>query len=215
MMKWKVFLLTLLFIFSLSPLSPLAEGEKGEKHREHHYHPIIDQEKISDLKQQGFSKQEIFIGALLSKKSGKDIDEVFQLYKEESSWEKVAEKLNVDFDDLKKWEGKHQWEVILKNHEEEVLNELAKYNLKKKKDMEKLLDDEISPRFLIGASVMAKLANKDVEEIVQYKKEGKTFQELKKELNLNEEELHKELSQFKTNLKNQLKEQLEKETKKE
>lgn len=215
MMKWKVFLLTLLFIFSLSPLSPLAEGEKGEKHREHHYHPIIDQEKISDLKQQGFSKQEIFIGALLSKKSGKDIDEVFQLYKEESSWEKVAEKLNVDFDDLKKWEGKHQWEVILKNHEEEVLNELAKYNLKKKKDMEKLLDDEISLRFLIGASVMAKLANKDVEEIVQYKKEGKTFQELKKELNLNEEELHKELSQFKTNLKNQLKEQLEKETKKE
>lgn len=198
----KIVIFVILLGMSILPANFVgASFEKNENHHEHgHHHKFIDCEKAMELKEKGYSKQDIFTGALLGKKANKDIDEVLAIYKENKSWEKTAEQLGVNPEEIKRIDAMRKWDQFVKEHPEAVMEYIGTYTNTKKADIQAYIDEDIPLRFLIGAAVLAKLSDKKLDEMVAYKKEGKSFHDIMEELHINREDLHKELNQFRSDV---------------
>lgn len=141
------------------------------------------------------------MGAMLAKKSNKEIDDVLEMYKENKSWEKTAEQLGIDKEEFERITAMREWGQFVKDNPEAVKEHLASYTNVKKTEIQAYIDEDISLRFLIGASVLAKLSDKKLDEIVTYKKNGKSFHDMMEELNVNKEALHEELENFRMEAK--------------
>lgn len=195
-------LVTLILLLGLTTLPIHYVGasseKKGDSHQHEHHHKHIDCEKAEELKEKGYSKQDIFMGAMLAKKSNKEIENVLEMYKENKSWEKTAEQLGIAKEEFERIKAMREWGQFVKDNPDAVKEYLASYSNMKMADIESYIDEDISLRFLIGASVLAKLSDKKLEEMVAYKKDGKTFHDILKELNIDKEALHKEFENFRT-----------------
>lgn len=183
-----------------SPMKAVEE-RNTEKHHKHHHHMLIEHKKAEELKEKGYSKQEIFMGAILSKKADKSIDEVLAMYKENNSWEQTAKDLNIDMEEFAKINSMMEWGQFVNENEEAVIEYLATYSNIKPEDIRAYIKDEVPLRFLIGAAAIAKISNKELDEIVALKKQGKSFHDIMDSLNINKEDLHKELINFKSQVK--------------
>lgn len=195
MKKLNLFIAILLAGLICSPTIFAAPENKDNDHG--HHHKLIDCDKAEELKEKGYSKQDIFMGAMLGKKADKSIDDVLAMYKENKSWKKTAEQLGIDMEEFKKIDSMRQWEEFVKANEEKVKVYLAKYAGKKPEEIEKYIEDELPLRFLIGAAALAKLSDKKLEDIIASKKEGESFHDMMEDLNVSKEDLHKELNKFK------------------
>lgn len=180
-----------------SPEKSQSEQEMEKQEKQDKHHRLIEEDKVKELTEKGFTKEEIFKGAILAKKSDKSVDDVLAIYKEKQTWENTAKELGIDLDELKKINSMVEWNQFLENHEPAVIDHLAAYTNKKSTDIQAYLDDKMSLRFLIGAAAMAKLSNKDLDEIVSLKKNGQSFHNIISTLNIKHEDLHNELNQFK------------------
>lgn len=184
--------------FAEEPLIKDENDQHTEKENKYKYHHrLIDKEKLEELTDKGFSKKDIFMGAMLGKKANKSVDEVLDLYKEKESWEDTATELGISLEEFQKIDSLQKWSQFMKENKEEIIAHLAVYSNKEVSDIQAHMDDKIPLRFLIGASAMAKLSNKDLDEIISLKKEGKNFHEIMKTIEIDPEDLHKELSNFK------------------
>lgn len=203
MLKHLLIFSVLLFSLVFSPFS-YAEEAPNKGNDEHHQHKLIDCEKMEELKKEGYSKQDIFMAAMLAKKGDKKIDEVLASYKKHSSWEKTAKELGISTEDYEEIASMQEWRQFVKENRDGVIDYLATYTDKKPEDISGYLNEDISLRFLIGAAVLAKLSDKSLDEMVSDKKEGKSFHDLMDELDIDEDDLHKELDKFKTNMKKEI-----------
>ncbi|TKC18115.1 hypothetical protein [Robertmurraya kyonggiensis] len=177
------------------------EKHDHEHKMEHHHkqhHKLLEREQVKELEDKGYTKADIFRAAMLSKKSNKKIDEVLDIHKETQSWEKTAEKLGVDKEELERIESMIQWKEFVKNNEPAVKEYLASYTNKKTEEIDAYIKDGLHLRFLIGAAALAKVSGKSLDEIVALKKDGKSFHDVLDTLDVNMEDLHKELNKFKT-----------------
>ncbi|MGG0717114.1 hypothetical protein ABE096_05850 [Robertmurraya massiliosenegalensis] len=193
-------LIAILFITLTWDQSVPVHAEK-ELYKHGHHHKLIEHEKAEQLKEEGYSKQDIFMAAMLSKKAEKDIDDVLALYKENKSWEKTATELGIDMEEFKRIDSMRQWEQFVKENKKEVKAFLAGYANKTEAEIDAYIKEGIPLRFLIGAAAIAKLSDKPIDEIITYKKEHKPFHEVMETLDISKEDLHKELKQFKEDVK--------------
>jgi DNA-directed RNA polymerase specialized sigma subunit len=203
----KITIITALLIVALTcSLSSTLVHASPDKfdHKHGHHHKLIEHEKAEQLKKQGYSKQDIFMAAILSKKTDKNIDEVLDSYKKTKSWEKTAQQLGMDMEEFKRIDAMRKWESFVKNNEKEVKEYLAEYANKTNKEIDKYIEDGFPLRFLIGAAALAKLSEKPLEEIIAYKKEKKSFHDVMETLDINKEQLQQELQHFKEDVKKTL-----------
>lgn len=187
--------------------STLVHASPEKDHKHGHHHRLIEREKAEQLKEQGYSKQEIFMAAILSKKADKNIHDVLDLYNKTESWEKTAQQLGIDMEEFKRIDAMRKWETFVKNNEKEVQKYLAEYANKTDEEIDKYIKDGFHLRFLIGAAALAKLSEKPLEEIIAYKKEKKSFHDVMETLDISKEELQQELQQFKKDVKKTLKQE--------
>lgn len=185
----------------------IAFAEEAPKEKEHgHHYKLIEPEKAKELKEKGYSKEDIFMAAILGKKSEKNVDDVHAIYKDKGSWEKTAEELNIDEEDFKRIEAMCEWKKFVKENKKEVIEYLAEYTGKETSEINAYKKDGYKLHFLIAAGALAKSSDKTFDEIIALKKEGTSFHKMMKEFNVNEEDLHKELEQFKDGVKNKIEE---------
>lgn len=150
------------------------------------------------------------MGAIISKKANRNIDEVLALYKKSNSWDATAKQLGVDIEELKRIDSIQKWRKLIENNSSTVISHLAQYSDKNEEEIKVFINDGIPLRFLIGAAAMAKLSGKDLEEIIAYKQEGKSHRDIMNILEIEHENLHKELESFRKNVQKKIskKEQL-------
>ncbi|KON89608.1 hypothetical protein AF332_24150 [Sporosarcina globispora] len=167
----------------------------AQEHKHEHHHRMIDESLMKSLQEQGFTKKEIFIAAHIAKFSNNQVADVLTFYKNNySSWEKTAHQYGVDIEKIKKHQ--HHMDKFLESNKQIVLQKVSDYSGKSPKVLQGYLDKGIPLRFLISGAAMAKAANKDLGEIIQMKEQGKSFPEIKKELNVDKEQIHKELKKL-------------------
>lgn len=213
--KW-IIIFTVLFVSFIQTELAFAHGstmrddkdQQIEKDHKHH-HKLIEEEQVNELMKQGFTKKEIFLGAIISKKANKKVEEVLAIYKKNQSWEQTATQLGLSSEEVNKILSMHKWEIFVKENKDEIIEHLATYANKSEDDIHAYLKDKISLRFLIGAAAVAKLTNKDLDEIITLKKEQKSFHEIMKDLNVNHEDLHKEIRKFKQDVEKAIEEDTE------
>ena len=174
--------------------APKEQSPAQEQKHEHH-HRMIDESQMKSLLEQGFTKKEIFIAAHIAKFSNKQVADVLAFYKKNnSSWEKTAQQYGVDLDKIKK--HPHHMDKFLETNKQVVMQKVSEYSGKSPQVLQGYLDKGVPLRFLISGAAMAKAANKDLNEIIQMKEQGKSMPEIKKELNLEKEQIHAEMKKL-------------------
>jgi uncharacterized protein (DUF433 family) len=173
---------------------PKDKTSNQEQKHEHH-HRIIDESLLNSLQEKGYTKKEIFIAAHIAKFSKQKVEEVLAFYKKnDSSWEKTAQHYGVDLDKIRNHH--HHMDKFLEKNKDIVLKNVSEYSGKTAQELQGYLDKGISLRFLVSCSAMAKAANKDLGDIIKMKEQGKSFHEIKKELNLENEQIHTEMKKL-------------------
>ncbi|KAB2331021.1 hypothetical protein [Bacillus mesophilum] len=203
----KKILIVFLSIFTLlcPSLGSAFAQSGGEGH--HHGHHFMDKELVDSLMNKGFSKEEIYKASFIAKFSQAKVEDVLASYKKNgSSWDKTAQQFGVDLQKMKQhYKAKGRF---LKKHQTEVLKTLSVYTGKSEADLEALIKKEnMSLHFIITAAAMSKSSGKDFNDIIQLKKDGKSFQEMKEKLNLTDDKLHQEMKTLMGEIKNSIKEE--------
>lgn len=196
----KKFLLLLFFCLflvgaALSVNAETAPSEKSpaQKQKHEHHHRMIDESLMKSLLEQGFTKKEIFIAVHIAKFSNKKVEDVLTFYqKNNSSWEKTAQQYGVDIEKIKKHHH-HHMEKFLETHKEVILQKVSDYSGKSPQVLQGYLDKGVPLRFLVSGAAVAKAANKDLDEIIQMREQGKSLLKIKTELNLDKEQIHAEM----------------------
>ncbi len=185
-----------------SPVKNIPVLEKIQKQQKR----LIEKEKIEELTEQGYTKKEIFMGAIIARKSNKSIDEVLALYQKTKSWEITAKELGVDIRDLQKIESLQKWKKLVESNSAAVISYLAQYSDKSENDIKDYLKDGVPLRFLVSAAAMSKLSGREMDEIISYKQEEMSHHDILKILEISEEKLHKELEQLRKNIEDNINE---------
>lgn len=183
--------------------SPIKDSQMLEKIQKYHK-KLIEKEKVDELIEKGYSKKEIFMGAIISRKASKSVDEVLELYNKNKSWDETAKKLGVDINELKRIDSIQKWKNLIENNSNTVISHLADYSGKNEEEIKVYINDGIPLRFLVGAAAIAKLGGKDLEEIIAYKQEGKSHHDIMNMLEIEHENLHKELENFRKNVQKKI-----------
>lgn len=213
MKKFALILVTLLCAGTALPLPAPAESPFVENQPETEKVPeqpkrLIDKEEVDELSRQGYTTKEIFMGAIISQKANKNIKEVLSLYQKTKSWEKTAELLGVDTGEMKKTDTVRKWKQLTDQHSSTVISYLAKYSGKKEEDIKNLLNDGICLRFLVGAAAMAKLSGRKIDDIILFKQQGISYQEILDTINITNKDLQKELEKIRTGIEAELNKEL-------
>ncbi|MBY0123125.1 hypothetical protein [Bacillus sp. S/N-304-OC-R1] len=191
--------------FLLVQASHITYAEVNPQHEGKHHHQFISEQDMERLLDQGFSKKEILKAAHIAKYTNNKVDDVLNVYKKnDSSWDKTAEHYGLDMKKLRKEMCEHK-EKFLQEHKEEVIENVAEYSGKKEKDIEQWVNDGIPLRFIVMGAAMAKVSNKNLEELIQMKKEGKSFREIKESLMIDREKLREEKRSLMKKIKEDIK----------
>ncbi|MFE8700161.1 hypothetical protein ACFYKX_06040 [Cytobacillus sp. FJAT-54145] len=208
----KVWMITVAFLLAIviggasaSSASFVSPENDSKMNKNHHHRHHLMKEKAEELMNQGYTKEEIFMGAMLSKKSDKRIEDVLSLYKEKNkSWEETAKELGVDNEELEKIKSIQQWGKFVEENREDVIKQLAAYSNTKVEGIEAYIKDGYPLHFLIGAAAVGNLSNQSLEEILKYKKDGKSFHDIIKELNIDHMALRDEIEKFQNDVKKEV-----------
>ncbi|MFO1442724.1 hypothetical protein KDN24_05790 [Bacillus sp. Bva_UNVM-123] len=179
-------------IFLPTTVPTYAEEKTNEEEFKEHHHHFINEVDFNRLLKQGYSKGDIYKAAHIAKFANQKIDDVLKTYKEsDSSWKKTAEHYGLNTEELKK-KCHEELEKFLMKNKETVVENVAEYTGKTEAEIVGYVEEGIPLRFLIHAAVIAKAGNKDLAELIKLKKEGKSYKDLLKDLNLDHKKLHME-----------------------
>ncbi len=183
--------------------APKENPNHGQHHA--HHHRMIDETLLKNLLEKGYTKKEIFIAVHIAKHSKQKVEDVLAFYKQnESSWEKTAQHYGVDLEKIKNHH--HHMDKFLEKNKEVVLQTVSKYSGKTPQDLQGYLEKGIPLRSLVSGAAMAKAANKDLDDVMKMKEKGKSFHEIKKELNLEKEQIHTEMRKLVDEIQKNIKE---------
>ncbi|MFC0417440.1 hypothetical protein ACFFHH_18675 [Cytobacillus solani] len=182
----------------------LTNAEEGKQQENPHRH-FMNEADFQRLIDQGYTKKEILKAAHIAKFADKKIDDVLKTYKEsDSSWEKTAAHYGLDMEKLKK-QCHEQKEKFLEEHKEDVIENVAEYTGKTETQIKSWVNEGIPLRFIVGGAAMAKASGKDMEELIKMKKNGQSFQDIKKSLHLDKGKLHEEMKVLMGKIKEDMK----------
>lgn len=182
----------------------LTNAEEGKQQENPHRH-FMNEADFQRLIDRGYTKKEILKAAHIAKFADKKIDDVLKTYKEsDSSWEKTAAHYGLDMEKLRK-QCHEQKEKFLEEHKEDVIENVAEYTGKTETQIKSWVNEGIPLRFIVGGAAMAKASGKDMEELIKMKKNGQSFQDIKKSLHLDKGKLHKEMKVLMGKIKEDMK----------
>jgi len=154
--------------------------------------PLITPAEVQKYMSQGFTEEEVYRAALLSKFSKKDMSEVLQTYKETASWEKTAKHYNVDVKKMMKDHFKEK-EQLLKTHQEEVLVVLSIINGVTVEKLNSYMQEGISLKMLLAFSAISKNTSVPINDLVKLKKEGATLEKINEQAKTNRQTIHEDM----------------------
>lgn len=203
--KWVIGFIAAGFLLFHSSAITFAERHNSHEHERNHYHHFISKEDFERLLDQGYSKKEILKAGHIAKYANKNVDDVLKVYRDnDSSWDKTAEHYGLDMKKLRK-QMCEQKEKFLQEHKDEVIENVAEYSGKSEEVIQNWINNGIHLRFIVMGAAMAKVSNKDLEEIIQMKRDGKTFKEIKESLNLDRDKLREEKKAIMKKIKEDIK----------
>ncbi|GIN88744.1 hypothetical protein J6TS2_51300 [Heyndrickxia sporothermodurans] len=186
-MKNRQLLLSLLALSIIfNPLNVLQA--KAHVHHpkfiEGHKHTDLNEQEWNNLMQKGYSRQEIFKAHIIAKHSNeKDLEKILMVYKKNKSWKETAKQFGVNLEQLKRDHIKKHKEFFDK-HKQQIIQYLSSYTGKSYTELNNYLKEDVDLHFLVVAAAISKKSNKDISQIIQYKKEGKDFKEILSTLKL-------------------------------
>lgn len=193
-MKKRQSLLSIIIISLI--LSPLY-GYKVDAHTQpqmtnRHKHIHISDQEFNELIKKGYTRHEIMKAHFISKHSKeKNLEEILIAYKKNQSWKETANSFGVDLEKIKQEHVKKQQKFYNQN-KTKIIQYLAAYTGKSPAELEKYLKEDIDLHFLIVSAAISKVSNKDLDQIIQYKKDGKNFKEMMTMLKLDEKTVFEE-----------------------
>jgi predicted DNA-binding protein YlxM (UPF0122 family) len=175
------------------PHSHHKEWSKGEK------------EQILELKKQGYDKHDIFQALHLAKLTNKDAEVILAHFKDTKSWESTAQHFGVAPAQLKHHHPHHwkKYNAYLEKNKDKLVPYLAEYLNKDQREINGYLQDGTRMHTMVKASVLAKLSNTEVTEILTKKQNGKSFRKIADELDIEKEAIYSEIKKMKKAIKNQ------------
>ncbi|MBU8880064.1 hypothetical protein BGM26_13865 [Bacillus sp. FJAT-29790] len=199
-------ILSFLLAGSIFIQNPSAAAEKGTEinERKEQPHHFVKEGDFERLLKQGYTKKEIYKAAHIAKYAEKKVDDVLKIYKDYgSSWEKTTQHFGVDLQKIKKHH--HHMEKYLQQHKGTVIENVAEYTGKTKKEIDSWLNEGISLRFIVGGAAMAKASNKDLKEVIKLKQAGKSFKQIKQELKIDDAKMRDEMKKLIRKIKEDIK----------
>ncbi|MED3649824.1 hypothetical protein [Heyndrickxia sporothermodurans] len=179
-MKKHYMLISLLSVFLFCSQQNILTV-KAHDHKEieaKHVHLHISDQEINDLIKKGYTKRDIFKAYFIAKhaKEKLDVETILKVYKQKQSWEETAKYFKVDFEKIKK-EHFEKHKQFYKKNKTQIIQYLATYTGKSPKELDTYLKD-VDLHFLVVAAAISKKSNTDLNQIIQYKKEGKHLKEI-------------------------------------
>ncbi|WP_163102044.1 hypothetical protein [Peribacillus alkalitolerans] len=193
MKKCLSLLLVIGLLFGLPISTSLANSHDGEKtndHPQNHHLKHVDKEKIAELEKQGFTRKEIFHALHFAKYSGKTVEEVLKIYKEQGSWDLTAKELGMDFKQIHK-KQKEKFEKLYQENKEPFNEYLANYSGTDKATIENYLKS-VPYHKLFKAAVLAKTTDQSLSDVMKKHEEGKKLKDMFKEENVDHKKVHAE-----------------------
>ena len=191
--------------FNQAPVITNAEDGKHQENLPNPHRHFIKEADFQRLKAQGYTKKEILKAAHIAKFADKKIDDVLKTYKQnDSSWDKTAAHYGLDMKKMKE-KCQEKKEKFLEEHKEDVIENVAEYTGKTEAQIKAWADEGIPLRFIVGGAVMAKASNKDIEELIQMKKSGQSYHDIKKSLGLDKAKMHEEFKVLMGKIKEDIK----------
>ena len=188
----KIAIATLLLFTTCTNISPILLAKAPTISELKLQDPIVNPMDLQKYIDQGFSQEEVYRAALISKFSKKDVSEVLQTYKETGSWEKTAKNYNVDMKQLMKQHFKEK-EQLLKTHQEEVLIVLAMVNGVTVEKLNSYMKEGISLKMLFAFSAISKNTGAPLKDLVKLKQEGATLEKIHIQAKTNRQTIHEDM----------------------
>lgn len=188
----KIAIATLLLFTTCTNISPILLAKAPTISELKLQDPIVNPMDLQKYIDQGFSHEEVYRAALISKFSKKDVSEVLQTYKETGSWEKTAKNYNVDMKQLMKQHFKEK-EQLLKTHQEEVLIVLAMVNGVTVEKLNSYMKEGISLKMLFAFSAISKNTGAPLKDLVKLKQEGATLEKIHIQAKTNRQTIHEDM----------------------
>ncbi|WP_108672383.1 hypothetical protein [Peribacillus acanthi] len=193
MKKWLSFLFITGLLFGLSISTALANTHDGKEqtyHPQNHHLKHVDKEKIAELEKQGYTKKEIFHALHFAKYSGKTVEEVLKIYKEQGTWDLTAKELGLDFKQIHK-NHKEKFEKLYQENKEPFIDYLADYSSTDRATIETYLKT-VSYHKLFKAAVLAKTTDQSLSDIMKKHADGTKLKDMYKEANVDHKKVHAE-----------------------
>ncbi|KMJ57991.1 hypothetical protein AB685_14285 [Bacillus sp. LL01] len=198
-------LITVLLCSGSIIAAPTVLASHDQHHSHHKEWSKEDKDKFKQLEKDGYKKHDIFHAMHLAKLANKDVEEILKYYKQSQSWEATAEHFNVEADLLKKHHHRHskRYNEYLEQNKDKIVPYLSTYLNKDQADLEKYLNEGTKMHTLVKASILSKLADVDIADILAKKENGQSFKEIAEELNVDKEEIFTEIKKLKETIKPQ------------
>ncbi len=176
-------------VASIQPLQNFHELEQGWK--------SADQGKIAELEKLGYDKHDIYHAIKISKIAKQDPEIVLTFYKKNRSWKETAKHFGVDPNEIKHHRHWKKHKEYLEKNKDKVMLNLASYLNKEETELNLHLKEGVSLHTLVKASVLSKLSDVELEEILAKKENGQSFREISKELNVEKKDIIIEIKKLK------------------
>lgn len=168
-------------------------GDSSNPHE--HIGKFVDEDKLEDLVEKGFTRKEIFIASHIAKKTNQPVENVLSFYKKNNnSWETTAKHFGVNLEDIKKFKNRDC--AFYKKNEAAIILSLADYTDKKPEEIKGYIKDDISLRFLVAAAAISELSGKSIEEIIKLKQQGQSLFDISQTLKIDHKKMHEEIKEI-------------------
>lgn len=166
--------------------------------QEEHLH--LTHEEFQKLEKQGYTVHEIVKAAHISMYTNNTIESILRFYKEHGSWQETADHFGVDLQKLKT-DQMRKTKQRYKENKEKIIILIANYTNKLPSEINDYLKEDTDLHFLIFAAAISKTTNTDLSRIIQYNKEGKSFDEIMTTVHANRKTVFNEVKMLHKKIK--------------
>jgi hypothetical protein len=160
-----------LLVGATVPANHMYEEKLGHLH--------ISQDDFFKLEKLGYTKHDIIKAAHIAKHANKSVESVLSYFKKHPSWDETAKHFGVDLEKIK---AEHI-EKHRQLYKDKIVKFLSSYTNHTPKEINQYLQNDVDLHFLIVAAAIEKTSNTDLSKIIQYKKDGKSFDEIMNSVN--------------------------------
>lgn len=203
-MKKLVFSLVTCLLLSTVGAYSLVHAEDHANHpanMEHHKHKkeweAGEKEKMEELIKLGYSKHDIFVALKLSKEANVEAEEILAFHQNSKSWQETATHFGLDPTKVKHHYDWKKHQLYLEKNKDKVMPYLATYLGKEEAELNGYLEDGAKLHTLVKASIVSKLAEVELKEVLKKKEDGQSFRDIAKEYKLEKADLMMEMKKLK------------------